>query len=350
QPTFNHFETRIARKIDESTFHVQSITASQAESVQADYLVAAGRAEDARALFPFTAPDNAAASKDLPFSPSAERTQEQRGPSLPGDQRSQPSRQADAARNPLQRETPDDASCPLPQILHGASERAAEMVDNLQRFTATEQIEHTEFKNNGKPRKSANQLFSYVAEIDQAPSGAFWIEEYRTGKSENDSPPLSDTGTAAFALIFHPQKIANFEFHCEGRTELRGIPAWQLRFEESPDPRKSFHQIRINRSVYQLRFKGRAWIAADNYDILRLQTDLVAPISQIHLQLEHLDISYAPVDFDKPRFRVWLPESAAMQISYRGHRYQRVHKFSHFQLFLVVTEQTIKEPIAGPGN
>jgi hypothetical protein len=68
------------------------------------------------------------------------------------------------------------------------------------------------------------------------------------------------------------------------------------------------------------------------------------------LQLEHLDISYAPVEFDKRKFSVWLPQSASMQISYRGRRYKRMHKFSHFQLFLVVTEQTVKQPTAGPGG
>jgi Protein of unknown function (DUF1570) len=324
QHTFNHFETKLPSRVDESNFQVQSITAARAQAVEADYLVASGRPEQAKALFPSLAPDDVQA----PGFASLDLTQAKTG-SLG--------------------EIQEDTACPLSQVLHGTSERAVEMVDNLQRFTATEQIEHTEFRNNGKPRRSANQLFSYVAEIDQGPAGAFWIEEYRAAKSEGDPPPLSDTGTAAFALIFHPQKITNFEFHCEGQVDVQGTSAWQVRFEESPDPSKSFHQMRINHSTYQLRFKGRAWIAADSYQILRLQTDLVAPVLQIQLQVEHLDITYAPVDFQKPKFRVWLPESASMQISYHHRRYQRLHKFSHFQLFLVLTEQTVKEPNSGPG-
>ncbi|HET6180638.1 MAG TPA: DUF1570 domain-containing protein [Candidatus Sulfotelmatobacter sp.] len=329
QPSFNHFETKIAGKIDDSMFAVEKISPAQAQATQADFLAASGRLEEARALLPSAERRDASAPDSTPVV--------------------QPAQQPLAERT-LPNEIREDAPCPLTQILHGASERAAEMVENLQRFTATEEIAHTEFKKNGKRHQATDQLFSYVAEIDQGPSGAFWVEEYRSSKTESAPPPLSDTGTAAFALIFHPQKIANFEFHCERRTEVHLASAWQLRFEESPDPRRSFHQIRIGRSVYQLRFRGRAWIAADTYQILRLETDLVAPLPQIRLQLEHLDISYAPVEFDKPKFRVWLPESASMQISYRGHRYERMHKFSHFQLFLVVTEQTVKEPKAGPGE
>lgn len=327
QSSFNHFETRISRRIDDSRYQVKSMTPAQAAAVKAEYLAASGRTEQARALLPTVREQSSLTGGNTALAPSAEA----------------------AKAEEVSHQVQDEISCPLSQIVEGASERATEMVENLQRFTATEKIEHTEFRKNGKPRYSANQVFSYVAEIDQA-SGSFWVEEYRSAKTQGEPPPLSDTGTAAFALIFHPQKIGNFEFHCEARTEVNGISAWQLRFEESPDPRKSFHQIRIDRSIYQLRFKGRAWIAADDYQILRLQTDLVAPISQIHLQQEHLDITYAPVDFDKRKLRVWLPENASMQIRYRGHSYQRVHNFSHFQLFLVVTEQTVKEPIPGPGG
>ena len=254
QPSFNHFETRLSNKVDESLFDVKSISPAQVQAMEAEFLAASRRVEEPRALFPSVGPNDISPLENADLAQPAQRKQA-----------------AEGFTNEIQSDVP----CPLPEILHGASERAAEMVDNLQRFTATEEIRHTEFKRNGKPRNATNQLFSYVAEIAQGPSGGFWVEEDRSAKTESDSSPLYDTGTAAFALIFHPQKIGNFEFRCEGRTHLHGISAWQLRFVESPDPRKSFHQIRIERSVYQLRFGGRAWIAADDFQILRLETDLV---------------------------------------------------------------------------
>ena len=64
----------------------------------------------------------------------------------------------------------DNPTCPLSQILHEVGQRAVELVENLQRFTATEQIEHTEFGKDGKPRGSNSELFDYVAEISPAPS------------------------------------------------------------------------------------------------------------------------------------------------------------------------------------
>jgi hypothetical protein len=240
----------------------------------------------------------------------------------------------------------NESLCPLPQILHEVSERATELVENLQRFTATEQIEHTEFRKDGRPHRSTSEQFSYVAEMHENPYGEFWVNEYRAAESQSqsDPPPLVENATAASGLIFHPKMIGDFEIHCEGQTNLQGMTVWQLRFEERPNPSKSFSSFLIKGTEYPVRLKGQAWISADNYQLLRLQRDLVAPVSEIGLELEHSDITYAPVEFANHRFSLWLPKIASMDIGYRGHRYRRVHSFSRFQLFLVDTEEKVKEP------
>ena len=240
----------------------------------------------------------------------------------------------------------NDGTCPLPQILKQTSSRTEDLIDNLQRFSAKERIEHIEIDRNGKRRSSTAEVVDYVAQIKQNSSGYPSVGEYRFGSSGTQRASLTDSGTAAFALIFHPTHVGNFEFRCEGLTELRGSPAWQVHFEEGADPNQSFTAIMINGSIYLPRFKGRAWIATNSYDVLRIETDLVAPIPQIDLQLEHMVINYAPVGFQDHHIQLWLPESASLYIAYRGHRYERVHNFGQFQLFSVDTSQAIKEPIA----
>src|SRR5215469_13449363 len=239
----------------------------------------------------------------------------------------------------------EDATCPLAQILQDTSQRETQLVENLQSFTATEQIEHTEFRKNGKTRTSNSELFSYLAEIKQNPDHLL-VDEYRTQKGESDQPPLADTGTAALALMFHPTLIGNLEIHCEGRTDLQGTSAWQLRFEESADPSKSFSEFVTKDSIYRIRLKGQAWISADNYQVLRIQTDLAAPMSEIKLKVHHLDVAYSPVEFAKCQCRLWLPERTSVHIEFQGRRYERVHRFSHFQLFSVGTEQRVTDPPA----
>lgn len=239
-----------------------------------------------------------------------------------------------------------DANCPLPLILRETSRHTQDLIENLQRFSAVDHIEQTDVDKNGKSRNSTAQVVNYVAQIEQKSSPYPIIEEYRSGSAGIQQAPMVDSGTAAFALIFHPSHVGNLNFRCEGLTELQGLPTWQLHFEESADSDKAFTALRIGGSIYMPRLKGRAWIATDSYDVLRIETDLIAPIRPIDLQLEHLVISYAPVEFRARHIRLWLPESASLYVAFHGHRYERVHSFGQFQLFEVDANEAIKEPIA----
>jgi tetratricopeptide (TPR) repeat protein len=236
-----------------------------------------------------------------------------------------------------------DPPCPIQQILKQTSDRTQDLIQSLQRFSADERIEQIEFDKNGKSR-SANTQGNYVVQIEENASRYPVIKEYRGGNSGTHPSSVVDTGTAIFALIFHPSHIRSFSFRCEGLSQSLGSPAWQLHFEESADPNESFQAIRIGGSVYLPRLKGRAWIARNSYEVLRIETDLASPIPQIRFGLEHLVINYAPVEFKNHSVRLWLPESAQLYIAYRGHRYELDHSFSHFQLFSVDSDQAVKDP------
>jgi len=239
-----------------------------------------------------------------------------------------------------------DVPCPLEQILEGTSHRARELEDNLQKFTARELIEHLEIGKNGKQRGSTSGVFNYVAEIFESDGGAY-INEYRSQTSLAATPthaPLADTGTAAFALLFLPHNMEEFSLTCEGLTELNSRPTWQLHFVQRADHANDFRAYRIDNRLYPVNIKGRAWVAADTFEVLRLESDLVEPIRKINLQNEHLTIEYAPVAFPKKDVRLWLPDNVTLYIEYRGHRYERRHSFSGFQLFSVDTVQEVKGP------
>jgi tetratricopeptide (TPR) repeat protein len=237
-----------------------------------------------------------------------------------------------------------DAACPLPQILKETSRHTQDFITNLQRISASERVEQIDIGKDGKSRNSGTQLRNYVAQIEENSLGYPAVTEYRRTSAGTRQPSLTDTGTVSFALIFHPSHLENFDFRCEGLTDLHGSQVWQLHFQERPDESKSFHAMRVGRTVYLPRLKGRAWIATDNYQVVRIETDLVSPIPEIGLQVEHLTIVYAPVDFQTRHVRLWLPESASLFIGYRGHRYQLKHDFSDFQLFWVDSDETIKDP------
>jgi tetratricopeptide (TPR) repeat protein len=237
-----------------------------------------------------------------------------------------------------------NGACPLTAILKEASGRTLDLIESLQRFSANERIEQIDIDKNGKRRHSTAEEMNYVVQIERNSYGYPSVQEYRSGSTSPQRISVMDSGTAAFALIFHPSHIENFDFRCEGLTELQGSTAWQVHFEESADPNKAFTAIHVGGSVYLPKFKGRAWITTSSYDVLRIETDLVAPIPNINLQREHQVINYAPVKFPTRQVRLWLPESTSLYIAYRGRRYERVHRYSQFQVFSVDSAEAVKEP------
>ncbi len=245
-----------------------------------------------------------------------------------------------------------DVPCPLPQVLQATSHRARELEENLQKFTARELIEHLEIGKNGKQRNGSKRVFDYVAEIHESQDGGAYINEYRSEKSPSMDahPVLVDSGTAAFALLFLPHNLDEFSMTCEGLTELNRRPVWQLHFEQRTDRENDFRAYRVNSQLYPANIKGRAWVTANSFEVLRLESDLVEPIPQIHLQKEHLIIEYGPVSFPKRDVRLWLPDNVTLFIEYHGHRYERRHRFSDFQLFWVDTVQQTKAPALDTDN
>lgn len=240
-----------------------------------------------------------------------------------------------------------DVPCPLPQLLKQASQKVEELSDNLQRFSAREQIEHMESPKRGHLRTMTKRTFNYVAQITET-AGAPSVEEYRKGSEPEvgSDTAVYDTGSAAFALIFHPSYIADFQMTCEGLADSAAGPAWQLHFVQRPDRPNQFHVLQMDNRYFPLPLKGRAWISADTYQVLRMETDLLEPARKARLDREHLVIEYGPVDFRKGTVRLWLPQLTDLYVDYHGHRYQRRHKFSDFQLFWVDSAQVIKPPKA----
>ena len=63
--------------------------------------------------------------------------------------------------------------------------------------------------------------------------------------------------------------------------------------------------------IYNWR-QGCIWISQPTFDVLRGETDLLAPVSKLQLTLDHLRVDYGPVKFDRDSQTLWLPWDAEM--------------------------------------
>ena len=241
------------------------------------------------------------------------------------------------------------ASCAVDDVVRKAGIQLMTLVADVDRFAATESLVHESISKSGLPSAPEKRKFEYVVSIQEVQHGYLNVEEYRSGSrgSQADFPDgVATNGLPALVLIFHPYNAPDFEMTCEGLARWNGGLAWQVHFKQRPDKPNVIKRYRIGADgpSYPVALKGRAWISADNYQIVRLETDLVSPVPQIRLVADHSDIEYGPVKFKQGNISMWLPQSADVYYDWKGRRIHRRHSFGNYLLFGVEDKQKISAP------
>jgi hypothetical protein len=240
----------------------------------------------------------------------------------------------------------EGASCSLADVVSQAGVRVEELVHNLDRFSATEVIQHQRVNRSGKLESPEIQKFNYVYSMKEASDGYMIGEENRDmTKSPNGFPDNIETlGSPGLVLVFHPNYVRDFRMSCEGLGDWHGQPAWQIRFEELPDRLHRMSEIFMYGKRYDLRWRGIAWILKDSYQVAHLEFDLAETVPKIRLRLFHQVIEYLPECFPESDTTIWLPSSAELYMDFRGHRFYRRHTYTNFMLFSVMVQQQIGAP------
>jgi hypothetical protein len=238
------------------------------------------------------------------------------------------------------------AACPAEMVIEKAGDRVKELVDNLARFDATEDVVHERLDELGRPMTKDSRKFDFQVEISEPLPGILNVDEYRNGLTDQGDFPghIAAVGMPALAFVFHPDRRGDFDLVCEGLGDWQGQATWLVHFRQRADKPSREQTFEMNDASFAVDLKGRAWISASTYQIVRLEADLVRPIRQIQLLTEHQDVEYGPVQFKNRNMQLWLPISADLYMDCLRQRFHRRHSFGHYMLFSVGSSQKISQP------
>ncbi len=237
-------------------------------------------------------------------------------------------------------------SCPTAQVIEQSGQRVQELVEDISRFAAIEDLFHQSLDNFGLPTRTETRKYDYVASITAPVAGTVSIDEYRSDKLTLQGYPdhIASTGFVSLAFVFHPGMRADFDLLCEGLGEWHGESTWLVHFQQRTDRPNRMHGYKVGEQMVPVGLKGRAWISADRFQIVRMEADIVKPMPEIRLLSEHQVVEYGPVPFPKKNTTLWLPKNAEIYFDFRKHRYYRRHSFDHYMLFSVDADEKRKEP------
>ena len=78
----------------------------------------------------------------------------------------------------------ENVQCPTENLLRGAGQRMVELVANLEKFSAKEQVEHFAVQQEAPRGAPELRTFDYVVTVSRNVTGTVMLQEYRNGKDD----------------------------------------------------------------------------------------------------------------------------------------------------------------------
>jgi len=239
------------------------------------------------------------------------------------------------------------SACPLQEVIQNTSKRLEEFVENLNRISAIEVLEHERLDKHGKVVEREKHKSNYVAIIEENSAGALNVNEYREGAGGASSGfprDIATLGMPFLAMIFHPSHLDEFALRCGGAGVWRDQPVWRVHFQQRKDRPARISDFQVGNRIVPVLLKGTAWIDTQNYQIVHLETELLEPIPQVKLYTENQALDYGPVRFQDSKMSMWLPQEAEIYLESGGQHFHHRHIYSEYRIFSVEVGQKIGSP------
>ena len=246
----------------------------------------------------------------------------------------------------------------LPTILKKTGENVDSFFHNFVATTAQERIHQAASIPRGRwmDLSDSNYQEGYYVVLMISRGGQDQFDEYRTdlkGKTAEGGGSrqgfLLTRGFAGTEVYLHPSRQRESTFRYLGRQAKAGQPCDVIAFAQRVGQATPIGFTTSSVSAPLLE-QGVVWIDSATHQILRMQTDLLAPLTQIGLMSSRAEIEYAPVHFATLDRTLWLPTEVKVVVNFRGAIYTNRHQYSDWRLFNVETKEVHEGPPLAPKN
>lgn len=149
---------------------------------------------------------------------------------------------------------------------------------------------------------------------------------------QSGAPPLSQ-GFASMWVRFYPSNRSESTFRYLGQQKIDQHQTFVLAFAEKPGAVRMPSEVRIGGKSVTVYYQGIAWVDASDFRIVRLRTDLLAPLFDLSLTRLTAEVEFASTHaagFDAP---LRLPRQVMVTSQMGGRTFLDKHNYSKYRSF-----------------
>jgi hypothetical protein len=233
----------------------------------------------------------------------------------------------------------------LATILEKTGERVEAFFRDFPKTLANEQVRLERLDQLGRVEASTTHNYLYSFALDK--TGALWQET----RTERNGRPVDmkvipgyflAPGRAGLTAFVHPRYQHGSRFRYLGRQQAEA-GAFVIAFAQKPEigDYLGSYQSEIMAAPAPLLFQGVVWVHPENYQIVRMRTDLLAPRSDIGLARQTSEIWFSEVHFASITDPFWLPREVLITNKSLSLSCRNRHRYSQYQVFTVTVEEKI---------
>jgi hypothetical protein len=239
---------------------------------------------------------------------------------------------------------PAESQAQLPTVLDRVGQTSILLFHDFPQISCDEEVVSEVYSR--RYHITPHHKFHYIViprPVDDLPA----FEEYRTDLKGNPPDTLSLRDlfllTSKFTstwLYLSPADQPCNRFRHFGTQTIRNRECQVVGFAQEPQKARRVCRFLIGSNSAVLLLQGLAWIDSETFQVLRMETWLLAPRADISLGSQISTVDFYPVQPTGSERMFWLPRDVTVEMVYRGVPVRNTHHYSNFKLFRV--ESTIK--------
>ena len=134
-------------------------------------------------------------------------------------------------------------------------------------------------------------------------------------------------------MVFSPSNRSQSRFRYWGEQKIGKREAFVVAFAQIPGSVNVPMMTMNAGKIIPILFQGVAWVDQEDFRIIQLRTDILAPQQEAGLQKETAKILFGPVDIARLNLELWLPMGVDVSAEVQGLALQEQHVYSKYRLY-----------------